>query len=494
MKKNALLSLIVLGSLNAAAHATPQKIPPLPDAIQKQIHQRLTLGSLPEQVTSSLNNTSLLPHASGHMFYDYAVTLKDDTGAKIRFTDERKHQKNYTVDRIASKEMISHNIWFFSPNGTDLPESVNNPEDYCTFEHPCRNVTQDLIDKIHQTGVIADFWFATGQYEMPVNAQQYDSKVLFLYNRSTVRGRSSDFRFNPTANERPVIEGTLAWNDWEFHHGGTGYVKHIKSHTIDNPVDLMDGPQSVNLYSNGWLELEKTDIIQDPAAIEANNNRSSNILAEKVYVFDSNLSNKGLFAINISAQTVISNASSLTADGPYTNNIYPGSATDTTFYETHYIYLHRSNLTLKNACRSNMIETSEVSNVIIRYSRLEATSSDATECSLSALSSGSAQLKFRNEIVNSKISITTLQGKAFGFFGDNQDFLIVNSQITLDARNGYASIMYAKSVTLAGEPSSFSVQSGESDPKLWRVEHFLNESISPSQCTVNDNEAQDCKI
>ena len=141
-----------------------------------------------------------------------------------------------------------------------------------------------------------------------------------------------------------------------------------------------------------------------------------------------------------------------------------------------------------------MIDTSEVSDVIIRYSRLEATSSDATECSLSAISSSAAQLQFRNEIVNSRISITTKQGDAFGIFGGNQDYLISNSQISLNAKNGQALILQGKSVTLAGEPSSFSVQSGESNPKLWRVEHFLNESTPPSQCIVNDNEAQDCKL
>lgn len=494
MKAKILLSFVLLGSLDVSAHATSVRTDLLPKEIQKSKHQPLTMSYLAKGMVNSFSNNSVQIHASGHLVYDRQIVLKDKNGHKIRFRDEYSSKKIYALDKIANEETIVKDVWFFSPNGSALPDSVDDPQNYCTYERPCSNVTQDLIDKMHQVKIQGSLWFATGDYQMPNHARQHDSKVLFLYNGFEVRGRTSDFYFNPEANERPLIEGTLAWNDLGGHYGGIGYVSHIKSRIKDNLLYLKDYSESVNLYSNGWIELKSVEAIQEQGDIIVYGTQGSNVYADRTYISNSSLLNKRFGAINVKAQTAIIESSSLTADGYNASNIHPDYSVSSTYDDFYGISIYESDIKLSNACWGQMIATRHVSYLLLINSTLEANAADNSsysECQLRAIDSDAAKIKRSYEIINSKIEVNNSHGDAIGIIGYDEDYHISKSQISLKAQGGFSFLMRAKSVTFNEAPSYLSISSDQRS-RLWDVELLSNQSTPPSQCKVDDEASQDC--
>lgn len=489
MKTNVLLSLFLLSSLDAVASTAPSKVPPLPKEIQKLVHQPL----ISSYMTRAFTNIYVQSHASGHQVYDHKVILKDKKGHEIRFTDELDPKESYEFDKVAVKDAMINDVWFFSPNGSALPDSVDNPQNYCTYEKPCSNVTQDLIDKMHQAGINGNLWFATGDYQMPSNPRQHNSKVLFLYSGFEVRGRTSDFLYYPETEERPTIEGTLAWNVLNGHYGGTGFVGYIKSHVSDNVLYLMDYPQTVNLYSTGWIILKSVDVTQEQNDI-AGNEEGSNVYADRTYISNSFLFNKRFAARNVTAQTALVYSSSLTAEGRNAYNVTADYSVYSTYDDYYGIGIYDSAIKLNNACWGQMLATSQVAFVDIAYSTLEASAENTgyTDCQLRAIDSVAAKIKRTYEIFNSKIVVNNSNGSAIGIVGHEQDYQIYNSQIAVNAQNGSSVLMYSKSVTFMGEPSTLSSKSGIGLAKLLDVESIANESSSPSQCQLNDDAAQNC--
>ncbi|WP_419420473.1 hypothetical protein ACNVED_04015 [Legionella sp. D16C41] len=115
-------------------------------------------------------------------------------------------------------QVITNNIWFFSPNGTyqghGMPVNLLN----CTAENPCLNLDQTLTDGIATIAPQAQLWFAPGTYTLPSTG---NNGFIQLADGQTLWGRTGDF-INPASyNNLPNIVGGLWWN-------GSGQLSNLR--------------------------------------------------------------------------------------------------------------------------------------------------------------------------------------------------------------------------------------------------------------------------
>ncbi|STX29230.1 Uncharacterised protein [Legionella beliardensis] len=109
-----------------------------------------------------------------------------------------------------SPQVITNNIWFFSPNGTfqghNAPVNLLN----CTAENPCLNLDQTLTNGIATIAPQAQMWFAPGTYILPSTG---NNGFIQLADGQTLWGRTSNFINPANFNQLPHIIGGLWWSN-----------------------------------------------------------------------------------------------------------------------------------------------------------------------------------------------------------------------------------------------------------------------------------------
>jgi hypothetical protein len=295
------------------AHSLPKNIPEI--FTKKQ--ERLMVSDLPAPLLKKWPQLRPLSYASHHTVFDTTIVLKEEHGSIIKYKNQFNPSKQYTLIKTDSIFIPSNSIWFFSPEGSNQEDTPISIKDKCTFEEPCKELTQKLIDEIHQYDRFeVRLWLASGTYDLSNQNQQNNKPLLNLYNNMSVVGRSSDFRHLAYAQERPLIKGTLSWNDYIKHALNIyGEIKNIRVHTNDNTIQVEEDFVNTNIHTTGNLS------ISDCEFLKKNNEKGSNIVAENLFIQNTQLSSMGGRAANILANGLAGVANELYVEGVAPYNI-----------------------------------------------------------------------------------------------------------------------------------------------------------------------------
>lgn len=106
------------------------------------------------------------------------------------------------VNLFAGEQVLQNNIWFFRPGGPEFMTQLGF--DNCTFENPCGVFSQAAISGIGTLSQNALFYFAPGVYNNPLVGTGYTLDV-----GQTLWGRTNDFMFPATGNQRALINDTI---------------------------------------------------------------------------------------------------------------------------------------------------------------------------------------------------------------------------------------------------------------------------------------------
>ncbi|KTD66096.1 hypothetical protein [Legionella spiritensis] len=228
--------------------------------INRLLPQTLTLSHLPPAMMEKMRIDETTSYAQGHLFYDSALSLKDTSGRIISNLKDFQRTATYQLEHIKSPDFLINNIWFFSPDGSDEIVTRDNIREKCTFEAPCQKLSQEIIDALPEDEKIY-LWLASGDYDLPSHQQQ-KGQFLSLKHRMAIVGRTADFKHIAYGEERPVLKGSLLWNDYAGHEGAAGTIENVIVKTNANPVQVDNYDFDINIYSNGFLTLSNVLLIK----------------------------------------------------------------------------------------------------------------------------------------------------------------------------------------------------------------------------------------
>lgn len=275
--------------------------------------QPLMASHLLPPMRTKLINYHTLTYATGHEFYDTPIELIDENGNILKHREDIKPKGHYQIKQVGHPKLVSKYIWFFRPGGST--EEVNSDTIWtsCTAEYPCQEITQSIVDNIPSYDK-PQLWIASGDYQMPIDKHQ-NQALLSLKNKMALIGRSSDFRFIAYDNDRPLLAGTLIWNDYTGHSGSDGRIENVRIKTGDAPIQVINDFVNVNLFSTLSLTVVNVDLEKK------HQSNGENIQAEQVTIHSSNLSVEGEQSNNIRAEYLLMNGSVLHVKGEYTRNL-----------------------------------------------------------------------------------------------------------------------------------------------------------------------------
>ena len=485
MKSCIILSLFLVSSLSVNAKAPISAEIKLPSKIS---NATLTLSALPSYLVSTLKEEDK-PSASGHLFYDKKVVLKDKNGKLIDNLWDLKENDEYEIDSISSIGTF-FDIWFFSPNGSSLPENMEDVSafDYCTFEKPCKNINQSLVDKLHMMQITPKFWFAGGTYQLPKNERQNDSQVLMLYNNFSLHGRSSDFIYKAVNEERPLFIGSLLWIDFAFHDGGFGHAYDIRSQTSYNPIDTINHQETVNFFSMGTLYLQNVSA-QLSLPKEYPEGYGTNVYAKKSILKQSKLNIDGYAGANIKSENVSLYNTHLKADSFDAFNIDSYELFEMNNDIPRHFYASESQLEINNACIATSIHLSRLYGFSLSNSTIKMTGQSDSYCHFAGIDASTTEEHWIGALIqNSEMYINLRSGVVEAV--RSLDLTIEASKITLQAEEIHA--MTGRSLQFTGNPSTIIVNAQNILEPLFNFASFKNLSTPASQCQINSMDSFDC--
>ena len=175
------------------------------------------------------------------------------------------------------------NIWFFNPDAPVYNSTFGLAN--CTYEHPCSNLNIDTtfeISQISQTGHFQD------QPSLYLSPGVYPSSSLFLFNNESINGRSSDYVFPASGNDRAqiytnelTIDGlTGNWSNTVanvalYNNGGNFAAVNISNAQnvyFDNvQIGAMDSVNTWRNYNSGMLISDSENVSFTNSTISVNN-------------------------------------------------------------------------------------------------------------------------------------------------------------------------------------------------------------------------------
>ncbi|MDP1602559.1 MAG: hypothetical protein Q8M03_04770 [Legionella sp.] len=382
----------------------------------------------------------------------------------------------------------SSQIWFFSPKGVQVTEGdvINQ----CTAERPCRELTQDFVNNLNNFLTLnqlkGKLWLATGVYDLPANPKQNQAPMLDLYRRISIAGRTPDFKHIAYNDERPLINGTLSWNDYS-HHGGTeGSVRNIRMHTNENPIQVENTFVNANIHSTGNLEvinsaLQKTTV-----------QNGENIHANFIRLIDSTLSSTGENAVNIASQEGLYSVNSrLRVRGFGTHNLQIAKGS---------VDVYKSDLeTDADSCPLAMNFTSAIeaeSSIDLNLASSHIVMNSTVKCPLGSMTAIVAPASPYISILDSSILLKSIDEDVTAIENSYFSVKLTNSKINIESSNGkaYAFRNYHTTLAFTGKPSTIHVSSPilatlYLAPEIIRVS---NQSTPLSQCKINKESSVDC--
>lgn len=491
------LSIAVLHS-PAFAQAKPTK--PISPISLKKINQELQkaplmASHLRQGFIRNLNKHPSLAYATGHSFYDTAVELVDDEGHKINRKFQYDSKKHYSLISVGKTKVLQDSIWFFSTLG----DAVDVPSyDSCTFEHPCRQLTQDIVEVVYSNQVASPlFWFASGTYDLPSSTRKNNlfSQVIDLHNRSYIQGRTEDFLYAAYDEERPLIKGSIKWLDFFGHQiTADGGVTNIRMETKDNLIEVINSRVNTNLYARGGLLIENSDL----SIVGSRDESSFNVNAKNAIVSNSKFTLESKYGVNIYSSgdflfgyDFIQN-SILKAQGSYVDN-YFGNDLDAFFVNLDLSIVGQgedSGIVAINLDNSNLqLFSSRI--------KAEYRGESSSYGSKSVVAIVSRDSTFNLEEANLDIKARDAQGGAIFSYVSNRQFIakLTGTKINVDS-DRYAFIMINDNYTLPSQIIFQGVQSSLAVSSPLRADLFYliigsstleveNNSEPPSQCFVN---------
>ena len=490
------LSIAVLHS-PAFAQAKPTKtISPISlKKINQELQKAPLMAShLRQDFIRNLDKHPSLAYATGHSFYDTAVELVDDECHKINRKFQYDSKKYYSLTSVGNTKVLQDPIWFFSTLG----DAVDVPSyDSCTFEHPCRQLTQDIVEVIYSNEVASPlFWFASGTYDFPSSTRKNNlfSQVIDLHNRSYIQGRTEDFLYAAYDEERPLIKGSIKWLDFFGHQiTADGGVTNIRMETKDNLIEIINSRVNTNLYARGELLIENSDL----SVVGSRDESSFNVNAKNAIVSNSKFTLESKYGINIYSSgdfplgyDYIQN-SILKAQGSYVDN-YLGNDLDAFFVNLDLSIVGQgedSGIVAINLDNSNLQLSS--SRIKAEY-RGESSSYDSK--SVVAIVSRDSTLNLEESTLDIKGG--DAQGLAIFSYAGNRQFIakLIGTKINVDSDRD-AFMMINDNYTLPSQIIFQGVQSSLAVSSPLRADLFYlvssstleveNNSEPPSQCFVN---------
>jgi hypothetical protein len=468
----------------------------------KEPHQ-LMVSHIPKQIEKTLPNLYSLSFVRGHEFYDTPITLKTAKGEEIKYKEQLKTDELYYINSVGETTLVDENVWFFSPDGND--GVLGDISQSCTAEHPCRELTQALIEELQlylkKMDTTANLWFSTGNYELPKNKREENSSVVFLYKTMSLEGRTTDFRSVAYNEDRAVINGTLSWSDYSNHGGSWSYIQNLKIYTGNNPVLVDDLVRDVNLHSTGQLilinsELRKTKDKDDFRC------RSANASANRVYIQDSSLFSQGTSdAVNISSKYADVIRSKLDVSGTDITNVDVSGAANV---DKSKLTAHLNTCNLKeNYWVANSIRMVNHQNYLLSF-----TSSNIKITPVKGCPSEGSMLAFnimpsslnslsKLELVDAVVNLENNKN-GYGVYGEGLLSIDINNTKIAIASNNLSKESHANAFALeegeinyTGKPSAIKVSSLSGNAFIYpeRMQLIINNASEPlSQCQTNNNE------
>lgn len=480
MKRNLIIIVaMLLASFSWAYSNLPQQLP-------QTKHERLMVSHLPQKLHKILKLPARLSYATGHEFYDTPIKLLDDKGNLISFKNKFNTKKQYKVESTGETHRTIYNIWFFTSNGNE-PKELD--WSVCTAEVPCK-LTQNLIDEIHKLAPGAQLWVANGKYDLPtVNQQKLHPKLLEFHHFQYVVGRTKDFRHIAYENDRPLMIGTLSFNDYQGHEGIDGTIYNLIIRSSDNYAQMGEYYMNTNVYSTGTLTIGNCDL-------EKTATRSfTNVTAAGVTVMDSNLYGENL--INEGGENIRSEGYVYILDS--TLKIRALSSTNVVvdlFTPFPFNMVHIHGTTIENqGCESTGIQLQAVPRFDFNMSTLKV--SKGTFCE-NYDATGSvyaiALVGLPSEILDiaeCSIFVSANKGKAFGIERVTGPLMLDKNRINIQsAENDAIAINSTHELEFIRAPSYILVSS-PTNARSINAPSVLNNSEPRSRCAIND-EISDC--
>ena len=413
-----------------------------------------------------------------------------EDGKTISYRDQLKATKKYKLVHIGKTSLLIDNIWFSVLKAWKTTDSYVT--DQCTFEMPCKNLTQDLVEDLNNflqvNQLKAKLWFASGDFELPENPKQHFAQMLDLYGRISIAGRTPDFRHIAYNEERPLIHGTLSWNDYMQHGGTYTSVENIRVESGDNKIQVEDIFVNVNIHSAGAVSVIDSDLKK------INAEDGGNIYAQHVNLIDSTVFSMGNESGNIESNSVYILGSQLSVQGSNTYNLKVSDG---------YIDIYESNLeTRVDFCWNLMGADARAivgySPTILRLVSSRILMESTISCPktfMGALLADTPEIF----VIDSEISMKSTDGHliAIGQLRyPNYPLILSNSKISVESLNDSAYAIHGADSTLKfiGEPSTIHVSSPVEAALYVYPESLmiLNQSTTPSQCRINDENSVNC--
>lgn len=377
-------------------------------------------------------------HAAGHEFYD---SLAAD----------------------GSPGLTYKNIWFFSKTGTEQHFDGNNDLAKCTAQKPCSNITQKTIDRIQELRPGALLWFSKGNYSLPLTTEQNtEARVLYLYNKQRIMGRSADFKQPAKNNQRPVFNGTLAWTGYINHEGYEGWVDSIEIVTKENFLESVDGERlNTNLYATGNLQITNTVLISKDNVENPLNDPTiyANIYGETVSLSDSDLDVNANRSIGIiAARATLATSQIITSGYSAIGLMFTDLPDSNSPIQNHINSIENIDLTISGRVAVGVSARGD--NILLNTSKI---SGDAAYFSAGILNStgissiNASELDIRSEFLASGISVS--------------DCYFTGAGSSLNVSAPFGSLF-----SLSGENAE-----------------LVNMSTPPSRCKLNDEDEHDCQ-
>lgn len=439
---NAMMATVFSTSVHAATHS-PQS-------------EQLMASMLPDFIP----HDSKLSYALDHEFYDTPVHLIDENNQMIRFQHQISPSHHYQVVPEGNARVSYKNIWFFSESGTIQHFDGKNDLSKCVAQNPCSNIEQKSIDQINALKPAANLWFNKGNYTLPTLTKVGgESKILRLYNKQVIMGRSPDFDHIARKNERPRFLGTLAWSGYTDHEGNNGEVYSVRILTKDNFFEASNGYKiSTNIYATGKAIVKDAELIsRDLIDVEQNEQAVySAIFSEYAEVNDTTMYVNAKLSTGIFAGKATVSQSNIDSSGQSAIGVYLFDRSSSKDKMTNYTnFFSQLDITASGALASGIISNG-----------------DNIAFSLSSITTDSS---FYSLGISSLEGINLNAGSKFDIKSD----LIATGIET-------ASCIFTSDASFVNVTAPMGLVLSLTQPEL------VNESVPPSRCKLNEEEAQDC--
>ncbi len=315
----------------------------LQDNYDNQNHNRFSIGfqmnfggpdiTRPQQLSNRMEEPIIRHNAR----QSYGEAIPTRLGYKLAYDANGAGGGNPII--------VYNNVWFFSNSAGTPPATLSLAN--CTAESPCGTPTQATIDQINAFAIAPTAYlvFGTGTYNLYGQPAFLTINYLNLHDKQIVWGRSSDYKYKVTGNNRPLFNGSLFWGNDGMAITAEGAIKDIRvtsNQIITNAISGYGANAVIPVGATGTLLVDGSDIYSaraDLAPVDAIGVYSSGLAT----VYNSN--------INIRNQV---NSGALKSIGVKANNIISSHNTITT-----YAFSFDNTSNSNNLEATNVISTSD---------------------------------------------------------------------------------------------------------------------------------------